>query len=387
MQFSTFDFQVEAMKLTDRAGNVTDIQHLNDVVIDWDTMSLEVLYQLIGPQLNDADLPQLNRVTGPRELAFSVGGTTYDSTLGVNGELTFTDFQAMMNAFNSADPGEALTLRLAQTSDPDNVLWEYAFVSLAMAVDANRDRQIEFNGNDATTAELPLKFWINNDFDATADGVQQDFNPSLIQDFNDEKIYVRRDVEDFSGIRIALPATPGNDFSVWLQGGPSLKIRVFGGAWNESLDYVASDASAEAQRAKPPLFVLENGVPVQIPADQFVEGEVKLVFEGLANTAGVNGESLKVFIMNKAKRVVETDVFIKLRDIAMLYPHYTVGDSANQEVEPVAHEINGYQYPGLALPGHEEEFILFVHGWRLQPWERRAFAETAFKRLYWQGYK
>jgi len=34
-----------------------------------------------------------------------------------------------------------------------------------------------------------------------------------------------------------------------------------------------------------------------------------------------------------------------------------------------------------------DQYILFVHGWRQQPWERRRFAESAMKRLYWQGYK
>ena len=32
-------------------------------------------------------------------------------------------------------------------------------------------------------------------------------------------------------------------------------------------------------------------------------------------------------------------------------------------------------------------YILFVHGWRVEPWERRRFAETAVKRLYWAGYR
>jgi hypothetical protein len=35
----------------------------------------------------------------------------------------------------------------------------------------------------------------------------------------------------------------------------------------------------------------------------------------------------------------------------------------------------------------ENNYILFVQGWNLAPWEKDAFAETAFKRLYWQGYK
>jgi hypothetical protein len=41
--------------------------------------------------------------------------------------------------------------------------------------------------------------------------------------------------------------------------------------------------------------------------------------------------------------------------------------------------------PGLSVPG-DPNYILFVHGWNMAPWERDAYAETAFKRLYWQGY-
>ncbi len=35
----------------------------------------------------------------------------------------------------------------------------------------------------------------------------------------------------------------------------------------------------------------------------------------------------------------------------------------------------------------ENEYIMMVHGWRMKNPERVAFAETAFKRLYWSGYK
>ena len=32
-------------------------------------------------------------------------------------------------------------------------------------------------------------------------------------------------------------------------------------------------------------------------------------------------------------------------------------------------------------------YILFVHGWNVEVWEKDRFAETAYKRLYWQGYQ
>ena len=34
----------------------------------------------------------------------------------------------------------------------------------------------------------------------------------------------------------------------------------------------------------------------------------------------------------------------------------------------------------------DEDYLLFVHGWNMSEFDKRAFAETAFKRLYWQGY-
>jgi len=44
---------------------------------------------------------------------------------------------------------------------------------------------------------------------------------------------------------------------------------------------------------------------------------------------------------------------------------------------------------GLSVPGDVDgnKYILFVHGWNMDPWARDSYAETAFKRLYWQGYK
>jgi len=32
-------------------------------------------------------------------------------------------------------------------------------------------------------------------------------------------------------------------------------------------------------------------------------------------------------------------------------------------------------------------YILLVHDYNLPPWKKDRFAETAFKRLYWQGYQ
>lgn len=38
-------------------------------------------------------------------------------------------------------------------------------------------------------------------------------------------------------------------------------------------------------------------------------------------------------------------------------------------------------------PAEKVDYVMFVHGWRMQYAERVSFAETTLKRLYWAGYK
>ena len=67
-----------------------------------------------------------------------------------------------------------------------------------------------------------------------------------------------------------------------------------------------------------------------------------------------------------------------------MYERWTV-DSGGTPATTATLVTTPYQYDSSITA--ENNYILFVHGWNLAPWERDAFAETAFKRLYWQGYK
>lgn len=76
-----------------------------------------------------------------------------------------------------------------------------------------------------------------------------------------------------------------------------------------------------------------------------------------------------------------------------MYERWTVGDSDGGTVASTAN-LSTRLPSGVSTPfqyssssPEENNYIFFVHGWNLEPWERDAFAETAFKRLYWEGYK
>jgi hypothetical protein len=76
-----------------------------------------------------------------------------------------------------------------------------------------------------------------------------------------------------------------------------------------------------------------------------------------------------------------------------MYERWTVGDVASREpyeypylaVEGLTNGIKKFQYG--PPEGTNTPFILFVHGWNLEKWEKDRYAETAFKRLHWQGYQ
>ncbi len=69
-----------------------------------------------------------------------------------------------------------------------------------------------------------------------------------------------------------------------------------------------------------------------------------------------------------------------------MYERYTVGEDPNTTPTTTASLVTTpYSYDSTISA--ENIYILFVHGWNLPTWEKDAFAQTAFKRLYWQGFK
>jgi hypothetical protein len=78
-------------------------------------------------------------------------------------------------------------------------------------------------------------------------------------------------------------------------------------------------------------------------------------------------------------------VWLDLKDVKEMYERWTVDNGSGTPATTANLVTTPYSYDST-IPA-ENNYILFVHGWNLAPWERDAFAETAFKRLYWQGYK
>ena len=92
--------------------------------------------------------------------------------------------------------------------------------------------------------------------------------------------------------------------------------------------------------------------------------------------------------------LAQTSAWIQIADIKNMYERWTVGD--NPKVAPTnTAQLAANDLPDPTQPPFQyalntdtnTPYILFVHGWNLPTWGKDRFAETAYKRLYWQGYQ
>ena len=86
--------------------------------------------------------------------------------------------------------------------------------------------------------------------------------------------------------------------------------------------------------------------------------------------------------------------WMDLKKIGDMYEHWSVGNASGGAPDAVAVRIPSlsgsstvFKYDDGSPSPEERKYILYVHGWNMERWEKERFAETAYKRLYWQGYK
>jgi len=106
--------------------------------------------------------------------------------------------------------------------------------------------------------------------------------------------------------------------------------------------------------------------------------------------AQIGGAQIDLQVLDGNGNVVaDAPTYLQINDIKQMYERWTVGETPGQAPASVAVKaVDGvttaFQY---TLPQDTNTpYILLVHGWNLETWEKDRFAESAFKRLYWQGY-
>jgi pimeloyl-ACP methyl ester carboxylesterase len=107
--------------------------------------------------------------------------------------------------------------------------------------------------------------------------------------------------------------------------------------------------------------------------------------------AGAPGKGELTLTISQGSNVLaQTSQWLDVHDIRDLYEQTAVTNVIQTWPEMVQQPTNsGFQV--IASPSADfaeaKELAVFVHGWRMTEWGAQSFAETMFKRLYWQGFQ
>jgi Alpha/beta hydrolase of unknown function (DUF900) len=305
--------------------------------------------------------------------------------------------------------------------------------AISLALDANHDgvMNTSFSGPDTTSPNSYYQFWVNNNYDRWdydpddgtnyMDDVQAGDNtdPAQNLDPNDPDcnytvngnrvIPDTRDLEDFarlwvcgvtSNLLASLPAGSTvtlswlNDYYHPMTGSPTIDLFLAADS-DGGIGYLTNATIAAEQTNNvlyPNVARLAPGSSLTLNGWQFTNGWVgsHFIWCGVVPGSG----ALALTIADASNNVLaQSVVYIQLQDIKQMYERYTVGDNPTNAPYNVPEAVAD-GLPADAPTFHyswptdtNTPYILFVHGWNLAPWEKDRFAETAFKRLYWQGYQ
>jgi hypothetical protein len=303
---------------------------------------------------------------------------------------------------------------------------------IELMVDANRDGNMSFDDTtihdaDQTTAQKPYTFWLNNDHDVyhkvDGDDFEYDDESDGAKDCNYTSIYTLRDLEDFARLRISFKGI------VDLVKNPECQVLLEWRTMDGSQTFSATEGAPEIrvyqerQPAVRPLYLESESVAMaqrDTPYDTWIGGTRPgssldvLALRPSLRTAlsetnpitnllfcGVHaGRGQLLLTIKQGDRIIGQypPVFLELLDIKDMYERWTVGEESGTDPDVLASSSRRNLPLGYIAPGHDRPFvytpadregqgyILYVHGWNMKPQEKDQFAETAYKRLFWQGY-
>jgi len=254
-------------------------------------------------------------------------------------------------------------------------------IDVDMAVDGNRDNEIKFDDpEDASEV-----FWVNDDSDVVNDG-EEDDGVGLANDCDDDTINVRRDLEDFSRLHIKIDSSLTNISNVkyYLQfknytGFP--KINLFEAVYSdldylnghEQMDY--TDADMLMQKTK--IMTIDN-IEREVPTGMLNAGNNYFVYEGKSEGKG----QLPLIVKIDNKVILENNIDLDLFNCVFFYKYYYTQIESGDTVEKSYRDGHAQMYTP-----ESDELLVLVHGWNMTAADKVLWADTTFKRLYWQGYK
>jgi pimeloyl-ACP methyl ester carboxylesterase len=333
-----------------------------------------------------------------------------------NGSLTTntTGILSPSGQFLASEPGAAALVTM-----PDIDTHERGtgiVYAVGMVIDRTQGTNMDgsFNGPNATSSANPAVIWDNNNYDRghTVDGSdfeQDDLGPIDVAKLPSNQqmfdafyaidgqpaIPCTRDLEDYfrlwtPGLAALINVLPAN-YTVQLKLSGDGQIRIYQAIESDGgTNYLFDEVTASNQvinSASLHVGLLSSTMPIVLNcSSNFNE---HFIFCG----AHTGSAQVDLQILDGNQNVVaDTTAYLQINDIKNMYERWTVGD--NPKVAPMTVATNAANdLPSLrafnysASTDTNTPYILFVHGWNMEQWEKDRYAEAAYKRLYWQGYK
>jgi len=355
--------------------------------------------------------------------------TAYEMT---NGTVTTkpTGVLSPYGQFFATEPGPAALLTMPDV-DPPYQQGTCTVYVVSLQLDKNHDgtMDLSFNGPDATSINSPFVFWANNNFDRnTLDADDQVFYDDDVQvrgdyftpntpvpDYNfkdgagNRSISCERDLQDFARLWVCgittnllaqLPAGSTVTLSWGDVGNPNSAnptIDLFPAADADGgIGYLTNSITAAIQTDNslmcPYIGRLGPGQSIQLNASQFANSWAGNHFIWCGVSNGTGGLTLTI-VDGSGNTLAQTTAYIQIMDIKQMYERWTVGDQPS--IEPLTNAmlatedlpVGASAFCYSQTSDTNTPYILYVHGWNMVRWEKDRFAESAFKRLYWQGYQ
>jgi hypothetical protein len=280
-------------------------------------------------------------------------------------------------------------------------------MNVEMHVDGDRDGAVKFFDPDLLefVDESSYTFWVNDDFDKMhwgeegwheddeIEGDRKNFEDDLIGYFyNYGEKGSKRDLEDFAMLQMRVPAwlkeMQGVTYSLKFANsdtvdGPAINLFE---ARDRSKWYLENVSIANEQIKKTKL----NPAPISesfefaVPRDMLEKyGKIApFIFEGAVQGKGELVLSVKV----DGIAVTETKVVLDIHDTQWFYDKFVLSNPTDTIWRARVSETATPNETDYVSIKQSNDYLLFVHGWNMDDDEKRRWAETIFKRLWWQGY-
>ncbi len=360
--------------------------------------------------------------------------------IDTNGNVTAnpTGILSPYGQFFATEPGPAALVTMPDVDTGERGTCTVSCVSIALNKSRSGGMNLSFNGPDATSASSPYVFWANQNFDRWATNksplggvaftdIEQDdqkiascpaapstptpdcnYSNVLANGYSYRAIPCTRDLEDFARLWVcgittnllaALP--PGSTVTLnWGDVGspnsdnPTIDLFTAADA-DGGIGYLTNETIATIQTnifQCPYIGRLGPGQSIQLNVIQFANSWAGNHFIWCGVSNGTGGLNLTIADGN-GNVLAQSTAYIQIVDIKQMYERWTVGDNPNnapvnvpylatEDLPPFA---SAFEYTPPTDPN--TPYILFVHGFNLETWIKDRFAETEFKRLYWQGYQ